>query len=111
MKYSFIYILFLSIFTPLHAQYMQTINCDNGLSNRRVFQIVKDKSHFMWFATRAGFDRYDGKNIRHYTLPQTKDSRIFGLATSPDGDIWGFSSHGNLYYYDKTLFFSRNIIF
>lgn len=101
MKYSFIYILFLSIFTPLHAQYMQTINCDNGLSNRRVFQIVKDKSHFMWFATRAGFDRYDGKNIRHYTLPQTKDSRIFGLATSPDGDIWGFSSHGNLYYYDK----------
>lgn len=62
---------------------------------------MKDKSHFMWFATRAGFDRYDGKNIRHYTLPQTKDSRIFGLATSPDGDIWGFSSHGNLYYYDK----------
>lgn len=101
MKYSFIYILFLSIFTPLHAQYMQTINCDNGLSNRRVFQIVKDKSHFMWFATRAGFDRYDGKNIRHYTLPQTKGSRIFGLATSSDGDIWGFSSHGNLYHYDK----------
>ena len=101
MKYSFIYILFLSIFTPLHAQYMQTINCDNGLSNRRVFQIVKDKSHFMWFATRAGFDRYDGKNIRHYTLPQTKGSRIFGLATSSDGDIWGFSSHGNLYLYDK----------
>ncbi|WP_291595781.1 two-component regulator propeller domain-containing protein [Bacteroides sp.] len=101
MRYSIIYILLLFICSPLHAQYMQTINCDNGLSNRRVFQIVKDKSNFMWFATRAGFDRYDGKNIRHYALPQTKDSRIFGLATTHGGDIWGFSSHGNLYYYDK----------
>lgn len=101
MKYSIIYILFLFVVTSLHAQYMQTINCDNGLSNRRVFQIVKDKSNFMWFATRAGFDRYDGKYIRHYTLPQPKDSRIFGLATTCGGDIWGFSSHGNLYYYDK----------
>ncbi|MDE5815139.1 MAG: hypothetical protein K2H42_02425, partial [Alistipes sp.] len=101
MKRPLLYLLFLSIFTPVHAQYMQTINCDNGLSNRRVFQIVKDESHFMWFATRAGFDRYDGKHIRHYTLPQPKDSRIFGLATSSDGAIWGFSSHGNLYRYDK----------
>lgn len=101
MKHPILYILFLALFAPLHAQHMQTINCDNGLSNRRVFQIVKDGSHFMWFATRAGFDRYDGKHIRHYTLPQTKDSRIFGLATSSDGAIWGFSSHGNLYRYDK----------
>lgn len=101
MKSLFIHILLLFYFTSLHAQSMQTINCDNGLSNRRVFQIVKDTQDFMWFATRTGFDRYDGKHIRHYRLPQTKDARIFGLATTPSGDIWGFSSHGNLYFYDK----------
>lgn len=101
MKILLIHILLLFYFTSLNAQSMQTINCDNGLSNRRVFQIVKDKQDFMWFATRTGFDRYDGKHIRHYKLPQTKDARIFGLTTTPSGDIWGFSSHGNLYYYDK----------
>ena len=60
-------ILFLFLL-PLMA-YGQTykyIGVEDGLSNRRICNIQKDRQGYMWFLTSEGMDRYNGHDIRHY---------------------------------------------
>jgi signal transduction histidine kinase/streptogramin lyase len=43
-------------------------NTDNGLSNNEVNDIVQDEDGFVWIATRAGLNRFDGKDfIKYYS--------------------------------------------
>lgn len=44
-----------------------TITLDDGLSENFVDYIYKDSEGFMWFATWAGLDRYDGYTFTHYS--------------------------------------------
>ncbi|MFS2535249.1 hypothetical protein AAH120_00005, partial [Bacteroides uniformis] len=50
------------------AQTYKYIGVENGLSNRRIFDIQKDSIGYMWFLTNEGIDRYNGKDIKHYKL-------------------------------------------
>ena len=62
-------ILFLFLL-PLMA-YGQTykyIGVEDGLSNRRIYNIQKDRQGYMWFLTNEGMDRYNGQDIKHYKL-------------------------------------------
>lgn len=69
------------------------IDMTNGLSNNSVSAILKDKDGFMWFATAAGLNRYDGYNFKVYrhipddahSLP---DHFISDMAEMPDGRLW-----------------------
>lgn len=63
-------ISFVLMFIPLisFAQTYKYIGIEDGLSNRRIFDIQKDSKGYMWFLTNEGMDRYDGKEIRHYKL-------------------------------------------
>ena len=49
------------------AQTYKYIGVENGLSNRRIFDIQKDSIGYMWFLTNEGIDRYNGKDIKHYS--------------------------------------------
>ena len=44
-----------------------TITLDDGLSENFVDYIYKDSDGYMWFATWAGLDRYDGYNFTHFS--------------------------------------------
>ena len=48
------------------AQTYKYIGIEDGLSNRRIFNIQKDAQGYMWFLTNEGMDRYNGKDIKHY---------------------------------------------
>lgn len=63
-------ILFLLLLLPLmvSAQTYKYIGVEDGLSNRRVYYIQKDKKGYMWFLTHEGVDRYDGKEFKRYKL-------------------------------------------
>ncbi len=50
------------------AQTYKYIGVEDGLSNRRVYYIQKDKKGYMWFLTHEGVDRYDGKEFKRYKL-------------------------------------------
>ena len=66
MKYIvYIFLLFPILVT---AQTYKYIGIENGLSNRRIFNIQKDDQGYMWFLTNEGMDRYNGKDIKHYKL-------------------------------------------
>lgn len=66
-------ILFLLLLLPLmvSAQTYKYIGVEDGLSNRRVYYIQKDKKGYMWFLTHEGVDRYDGKEFKRYKLMDT----------------------------------------
>ena len=50
------------------AQTYKYIGVENGLSNRRIFDIQKDSVGYMWFLTHEGIDRYNGKDFKRYKL-------------------------------------------
>ncbi|RPI66438.1 MAG: hypothetical protein EHM47_16670, partial [Ignavibacteriales bacterium] len=57
----------------------------NGLSNNTVFDVLQDKTGFIWFATGDGLNRYDGyefKIFRHN--PDDANSLS-------DNTIWSFT--------------------
>jgi len=42
------------------------LTIDDGLSHSSIVKILQDKRGFMWFATRAGLDKFDGYRIRSF---------------------------------------------
>ena len=66
---------------PLIAtvQTYKYIGVENGLSNRRIFDIQKDSVGYMWFLTNEGIDRYNGKDIKHYKLIEENKESSFQI--------------------------------
>jgi two-component sensor histidine kinase/ligand-binding sensor domain-containing protein len=52
------------------------ITVDDGLASRSVYCAVKDKNGFIWFGTKNGLNRYDGKNFKLFT---TKEGLSYNL--------------------------------
>ena len=67
MKRNILFMFFLLPFIAMGQTY-KYIGIEDGLSNRRIFNIQKDSKGYMWFLTNEGMDRYNGKDIKHYKL-------------------------------------------
>jgi streptogramin lyase len=72
-----------------HVRHFSTAE---GLSHRQVNAMVQDEQGFLWVATEAGLDRYDGYSFKHW------DTRT-GLSPGPvsrlclDGQGWLWAAH------------------
>lgn len=42
------------------------LNMQNGLADNTVSAVYKDKEGFVWFGTRNGLSRYDGRQITNF---------------------------------------------
>lgn len=102
------YIAYLFFLYPIliSAQTYKYIGLEDGLSNRRIFNIQKDIQGYMWFLTNEGLDRYDGKDIKHYKLNKEENIIIYSpvhpgwIYTTSNGGIWVIGKKGRLYQYD-----------
>ena len=66
---SIITIFILWLFTlGISAQTYKYMGIEEGLSNQKVYRILKDGRGYMWFLTHTGIDRYNGTEIKHYKL-------------------------------------------
>lgn len=88
------------------AQIYKYIGVEDGLSNRRVYSIQKDKKGYMWFLTHDGIDRYDGKEFKQYKLTDGKEEvnsllNLNWLYTDPAGVLWEIGKKGKVYRYDE----------
>ena len=104
MKYIvYIFLLFPILVT---AQTYKYIGIENGLSNRRIFNIQKDDQGYMWFLTNEGMDRYNGKDIKHYKLNKDNNSvasqiHLGWLYATPEAGLWVIGRKGRLFQYEK----------
>lgn len=73
--------------------YFSNLNLKDGLSQISVLDILQDSKGYMWFATRNGLNRYDGRNFVVYKN-NPKDSlsltnnHIYCLAEDYNQNLW-----------------------
>ncbi|MFO1467092.1 MAG: two-component regulator propeller domain-containing protein [Steroidobacteraceae bacterium] len=69
------------------------LSVEEGLSQNSVMSTLQDSRGFMWFATEAGVDRYDGYTLRHFRHERGSNSGLPGnfvwsMREGPDGNLW-----------------------
>lgn len=91
-----------------HCQpyYFRHYQVENGLSHNTVYCSLQDKDGFMWFGTRDGLNRFDGRNFKvfqHDPEGKTglKNNLIQSIAQDDAGTIW-IGSYRGLYRYNRT---------
>jgi two-component system, sensor histidine kinase ChiS len=77
------------------------LTIDNGLSQNAVYSILQDSQGFMWFGTKDGLNRYDGRNFVVYQHnpfnPTTiSDAFVMKLYEDSKGRIWTGSFLGEI---------------
>jgi ligand-binding sensor domain-containing protein len=81
------------------------LGSDEGLPSLGVFAIAQDSDGLMWFGTRAGLARYDGRRVRTYVSdPRVPGSLpgndVTALAVDRSGGLW-VGTEGGLRKYDR----------
>lgn len=102
-KWVFLLVMFPFICT---AQTYQYLGVEDGLSNRRVYCIQKDKMGYMWFLTHEGIDRYNGRDFKRYKLMDgnTEVSSLLNLNwlyIDKDNVLWKIGKKGKVFRYDQ----------
>ena len=71
------------------------LSVEDGLASREVFCAIQDNDGFMWFGTRNGLNRYDGKNFKLYTRQKNglAENKIIQLAKDNHNHL--FIVYGN----------------
>jgi signal transduction histidine kinase/ligand-binding sensor domain-containing protein/DNA-binding response OmpR family regulator len=82
------------------------LSIDDGLSQNAVFSIIKDSQGFMWFGTKDGLNRYDGRNFvvyQHNPFDSTtiSDAYVSKLLEDQHGRIWTGALSGELNILDR----------
>ena len=118
MKYKglsyFLCLLGMVLCLQLHAQehltrnmlMLSNVNTDNGLSSARVYSIVEAEDGAMWISTKRGVDRYNGQQVKNYTLAtdmQFSDAcgRNIKLTKDSQQHIYAYDNKGKVYIYNK----------
>ncbi|MBT4252895.1 MAG: hypothetical protein HN995_03605 [Candidatus Marinimicrobia bacterium] len=108
-------LLYLIIFTTLVAGSGYTtdlpirfdhISVKDGLTMNAVHTILEDSQGFMWFGTRFGLNRWDGREIKAFLFDPLDDTSIPGshitaLHEDVDNVMWVGSSNGGFSRYDR----------
>ncbi|MCF0072947.1 ATP-binding protein [Dyadobacter sp. CY261] len=69
---------------------------ENGLAHREVNAIFQDRQGFMWFGTRFGLSRFDGKTFTNFTKDRNglAFDDIQSIAQDADGLLWLMGPYG-----------------
>lgn len=114
LQVGFLWLLCMVLCSQLHAQehltrnmlMLSNLNTDNGLSSARVYSIVEAEDGAMWISTKRGVDRYNGQQVRNYTLAtdmQFSDAsgRNIKLTKNSQQHIYAYDNKGKIYIYNK----------
>ena len=85
----------------------QTLEAEHGLSMNTVNDLVTDDRGYLWVATQAGLNRYDGQSFKVYTHNQTSkgpsanDISFVYVTQSGDtpGELWLLTENAGLNHY------------
>ncbi len=113
MKKSLLLALF--IFSIVHiseGKTIQRLGLEQGLSNNYITRITQDKQGILWFATRSGLNRFDGREFRVFSMADS--NTVSGnelnavLADNKDNLVWIATARRGLNVFDcKTYRFTH----
>ncbi|MFC7773360.1 sensor histidine kinase [Flavobacterium sp. GCM10027622] len=100
MKAKFFHILLFLFANQLFAQQPVTIQLTekDGLPDIEFYDILEDKSGFIWLAADKGLYRYNGKSFVNFTHPEKRGLSVFGLFQDENGTIWCNNISGQFFY-------------
>lgn len=90
--------------------YLNSLNIRDGLSQNTVYDILQDRTGFLWFGTKDGLNRYDGTSFRIFKYDRTDkysigNNYILALYEDVEGNIWVGTDVGlYIYYPEKDIF-------
>ncbi len=98
---SILYLASFSLFADDLPVKFEHLTVADGLSENGVYTIVEDRQGFMWFGTRLGLNRYDGKEFKVFSYnPMDKNSlpgyKISALCVDQEGVLWVGTSSGGM---------------
>lgn len=75
---------------PEYTITKRLLSVEDGLASHEVFCGVQDKAGFLWFGTRNGLNRYDGKNCLLFTRQRNKlqDNKVVQLAKDDANNLF-----------------------
>ncbi|MDE3211943.1 MAG: hypothetical protein KGM98_01815, partial [Bacteroidota bacterium] len=75
---------------PGYTVTKRLISTEDGLASHEVFCGLQDKAGFLWFGTRNGLNRYDGKNCLLFTRQRNRlqDNKVVQLAQDSANDLF-----------------------
>ncbi len=77
---------------------------DEGMPQNTVLAIAQTRDGYLWVATRAGLDRFDGIRFTMVDHPELKDHAITALCGTRDGSLWiGMESEGLIHWQGEHL--------
>lgn len=76
-----------------------SIQIEDGLSQISVVDIFQDSKGYLWFATRNGLNRYDGRDFKVFRHEKgnpgsLSDNHVTSLAEDNNGNLWIGTRHG-----------------
>lgn len=75
---------------PKYIISKRLLSIEDGLASHEVFSGVQDDAGFMWFGTRNGLNRYDGKDCLLFTRQRNnlQDNKVVQLAKDNAGNLF-----------------------
>lgn len=105
MRKSIIVILFVIFYSlPGYAFFekdIRILTMQNGLADNTVSCIHKDRDGFMWFGTDNGLSRYDGKNIKNFSLDSLY-MKVLHINETANGLLWVIANR-RLFCFDRRM--------
>ena len=84
---------------------IQYLDVDQGMISSTVWSMLKDKYGNLWFGTKNGLSRYNGKSFTHYTKKEgLKNNIILSIIEDKSGNIWFGTRGGGVTKYDGKSF-------
>ncbi|MGZ9897633.1 two-component regulator propeller domain-containing protein [Shewanella gaetbuli] len=96
-------LFFSSLNTHATVQF-STLEAEHGLSMNTVNDVLTDQSGYLWVATQAGLNRYNGKEIKVYLKEHDNGpsgNHISHLYYSRKGELWFSTINDGLNRYDE----------
>ncbi|HEY1024807.1 MAG TPA: two-component regulator propeller domain-containing protein, partial [Sphingobacteriaceae bacterium] len=113
LLYSFrLMIVLIVLASVTHHAAGQTLNfkqftVNNGLLSSTVYFTYQDSKGYMWFATEAGVNRFDGRTFESFTVDDgLSDNEILWIQEDSQHRIWFLTLSGQLSFYKNGKFYN-----
>jgi signal transduction histidine kinase/DNA-binding response OmpR family regulator/sugar lactone lactonase YvrE len=107
ISFLFIFTLCFSVkVSGQNALKFEHITVNEGLAHSDAMAVLRDHNGFVWIGTNKGIDRYDGYEIKNYSLPNRNingqyTNRILNLHSGKNKRFWVVPEAQGVYYFDE----------